>query len=65
MPAGRQCPPSLHDQLSRFTWIEQTPAGPVTQKIFWPWFTLIGTTVTIAVASALRVLLGDRTKPAG
>ena len=51
--------------VTRFSWIEQTPAGPVTQKIFWPWFTLIGTTVTITVASVLRVLLGDRSKPAG
>ena len=51
--------------VSRYSWIEQTSAGPVTQKIYWPWFTLIGTTVTIAVAGVLRVLLGNRSKPGG
>jgi SSS family transporter len=36
--------------LSRFEWTEGTGAAAATFKIHWPWFTLIGTVVTLGTA---------------
>lgn len=36
--------------LSQISWTVEVAGTPETRKIFWPWFTLFGTTVTVAVA---------------
>jgi hypothetical protein len=52
--------------LSQFTWTEIVDGAPVVRKLHWPWFTLIGTTVTILIAAAVRALLpAPKTIPAG
>ena len=52
--------------VSQFSW-DMTVAGKVeAQKVFWPWFTLIGALVTLAVAWITNRLVGLRvvqTKP--
>jgi Na+/proline symporter len=52
--------------LSQFTWTEIVDGAPVVRKLHWPWFTLIGTTVTILIAAAVRALLpSPKSIPAG
>ncbi len=46
--------------LSRFSWNVETGGAAVTQKVFWPWFTLIGTTVTVSVAWVINCRLSLR-----
>jgi len=36
--------------VSQFAWSVEIGGKAETQKVFWPWFTLIGTAVTLAVA---------------
>jgi solute:Na+ symporter, SSS family len=43
--------------VSQFTWTTEVNGQPQTQKVFWPWFTLIGTTVTLGVAWLLTAVL--------
>ncbi len=46
--------------ISRVTWTETAGGVAIEQKIHWPWFTLIGTTVTIVVAAVVRVIFPSR-----
>ena len=46
--------------VSRLAWREMSPAGQLEPvKIAWPWFTLIGTIVTVATARLVSVLTGE------
>jgi SSS family transporter len=45
--------------VSQHSWTETQDGSLTVQKVFWPWFTLIGTGVTVAVASLLQL----RTRP--
>jgi len=42
--------------VSQFSWNENVAGRIVTQKIFWPWFTMIGAAVTLGVARILNFL---------
>lgn len=43
--------------ISRLEWSQTGPAGVSTQaKVAWPWFTLIGTVVTLGIAALVRAL---------
>ena len=44
--------------LSQFTWTTEAGGVKTTHKVFWPWFTLIGTVVTLVVAWAVGRLQG-------
>jgi solute:Na+ symporter, SSS family len=51
--------------ISRFEWTETIAGAPVKHKIHWPWYTLIGTAVTIAVAWVTALFTGGpRPSPA-
>jgi solute:Na+ symporter, SSS family len=43
--------------ISRIEWISADAAVPGKSSIAWPWFTLIGTTLNIALAWLTRALL--------
>ncbi len=45
--------------VSQLEWKAVVNGSEVVQKIAWPWFTLIGTTVTLSVAWLTRWLMGD------
>ena len=49
--------------LSQFYWTAEIGGKPETQKVFWPWFTLIGTVVTLLVAQTVAWLTTDRAAP--
>jgi len=50
--------------VSQFSW-ETTVAGKsVTHKVFWPWFTLIGTVVTLSVAWLVNLFAASKARPA-
>jgi solute:Na+ symporter, SSS family len=42
--------------LSQFSWETVVNGEPIQHKVFWPWFTLIGTIITIAVAWAVNLV---------
>ncbi len=46
--------------VSQLEWKAVVNGSEVAHKIAWPWFTLIGTTVTLSVAWLTRWLMGDR-----
>ena len=46
--------------VSQFDWKTVVNGSEITQKIAWPWFTLIGTTVTLSVAGLTHWLTGGR-----
>jgi len=49
--------------VSQFSWAVEVAGKTETHKVFWPWFTLMGATVTLVVAWVVSVLLGPK-KPA-
>jgi len=42
--------------VSRFSWIENNGGATVVRNIYWPWFTLIGTVITLVVARIVSAL---------
>jgi solute:Na+ symporter, SSS family len=42
--------------LSQFAWTTEVAGQKVEHKVFWPWFTLIGTSLTLAVAWLVNML---------
>jgi solute:Na+ symporter, SSS family len=46
--------------VSQYSWSTVVAGQVVEHKIFWPWFTLIGTMLTLAVAGVLNLLMGTR-----
>jgi SSS family transporter len=46
--------------LSQWRWTQMVDGKAVQAAIFWPWFTLIGTVVTLSVAFAVRKMAGNR-----
>jgi hypothetical protein len=60
--------------LSVMTAIETLPRWHATRafwmrtigtEIFWPWYTLIGVTVTVSTAGALLMFIKSKTQPPG
>jgi solute:Na+ symporter, SSS family len=51
--------------LSQFSWTVEVGGKPETHKVFWPWFTLIGTTIALGVAWCVETLTvaGERKAP--
>lgn len=50
--------------VSQIEWTQLSPSGePVTAKVAWPWYTLIGTLVTLGTAWITRAFQGLRTRP--
>jgi Na+/proline symporter len=43
--------------VSQFEWVERAGPPEVKTRIFWPWFTLIGTIVTLTTAWLTRLLM--------
>jgi uncharacterized membrane protein len=39
--------------VSQFSWMEIVDGNPVQRRVFWPWYTLIGTCVTLLTAFIL------------
>jgi Na+/proline symporter len=50
--------------LPRMTWTKPLWMKVVGSEIFWPWYTLIGTTATVTVAWLVRRLLAQKSEPA-
>jgi solute:Na+ symporter, SSS family len=50
--------------VSRLEWIVSQAPTVQTAKIAWPWYTLIGTTVTLGLAWIVRALFGKQTRGA-
>jgi MFS superfamily sulfate permease-like transporter len=50
--------------VSQFTWTTEVAGQVVEHKIFWPWFTLIGTTLTLLIAAAVNFLAPRRSPSA-
>ena len=48
--------------VSQISWTVESGGKPETQKVFWPWFTLVGTAVTFAVPWIIARF--GRTRPA-
>jgi Na+/proline symporter len=46
--------------LSQFSWTTEVNGESVTHKVFWPWFTLIGTLLTLGVAGLLHQVVPRR-----
>jgi len=46
--------------LSQFSWTTEVDGVTVEHRVFWPWFTLIGTILTLAVAWIVSLLVGTR-----
>ncbi len=46
--------------LSQFSWTTEVGGEKVTHKVFWPWFTLIGTLFTLGVAGLIHRLAPRR-----
>ncbi len=46
--------------LSQFSWTTEVNGETVQHKVFWPWFTLIGTLLTLVVAGIVNVLAPRR-----
>ena len=42
--------------ISRFEWVTAQAPAVLTAKLAWPWFTLIGTTLTVSLAWAARAI---------
>ncbi|HEX5218139.1 MAG TPA: sodium:solute symporter [Verrucomicrobiae bacterium] len=50
--------------LSQFSWTTEVGGDKVEQKVFWPWFTLIGATLTLGAAWTLHQFLpNNRNQP--
>jgi SSS family solute:Na+ symporter len=49
--------------LQRVDWSKPAWMRIVKSEIYWPWYTLIGTIVTLAVALTVRSVLTDRRTP--
>jgi Na+/proline symporter len=47
--------------ITQFEWVVSQAPAYVTAKIAWPWYTLIGTIITLSVAWLMRALLGRKT----
>ena len=45
--------------VSQLEWTQGSGESTAKAKVFWPWFTLIGTTVTLAVGWLTRAILGE------
>jgi len=43
--------------LSQFSWETRVDGEIIVNKVFWPWFTLIGTTITVAIAWLLNLFV--------
>ena len=48
--------------ISQFEWVVSRAPALQTAKIAWPWYTLIGTSITLVLAFITRKLLGDKNK---
>jgi Na+/proline symporter len=46
--------------LSQFSWTAEVAGQAVTNKVFWPWFTLIGTLLTLTVAWIVNLVAGQK-----
>jgi Na+/proline symporter len=46
--------------VSQLEWTQFVDGKEIKAKVFWPWFTLIGTVVTLSVAWLTRLVLGER-----
>ncbi len=46
--------------VSQFEWMEPVNGKPTAQQVFWPWYTTIGTLVTLGVAWLARRWLHPR-----
>jgi hypothetical protein len=42
--------------VSQFQWDQEVNGQMVKTKVFWPWYTLIGSTVTLSVAWLVRMI---------
>lgn len=49
--------------VSQFSWTTAGDGNPVEHKVFWPWFTLIGTIVTLGVAWLVNLFVAPKPKP--
>jgi solute:Na+ symporter, SSS family len=50
--------------VSQYTWTTEVAGQVVEHKIFWPWYTLIGTTLTLAIAAGVNILAPRRSSSA-
>jgi solute:Na+ symporter, SSS family len=50
--------------VSQYTWTSEVAGQMVEHKIFWPWFTLIGTTLTLVIAAGVNFLAPRRSSSA-
>jgi Na+/proline symporter len=46
--------------VSQFQWDQEVNGQMVKTKVFWPWYTLIGATVTLSVAWVVRLIQSPR-----
>jgi solute:Na+ symporter, SSS family len=51
--------------LPRLAWSQAAWQAAVGPEVFWPWYTLIGTLVTLLVAEVVRRVRGEPWRPAG
>ncbi len=48
--------------VSQYSWQTVVDGKTVDHKVFWPWFTLIGTAVTLAVAGAVNLVTAPKVR---
>ena len=48
--------------VSQYSWSTVVDGKTVDHKVFWPWFTLIGTAVTLAVAGAVNLVTAPKVR---
>lgn len=50
--------------VSRYEWTQTTASGEILKvKVAWPWFTLVGTSITLVVAWLTRALFAKKSAP--
>ena len=45
--------------VSQLTWSTTTEGATLTRRVAWPWYSLIGATVTLTVAGLVRLVIGE------
>lgn len=58
--AGMLCSLVAMIAISQYSWATVVAGEPVAHKIFWPWYTLIGTVLTLLIAGAVNLLAPRR-----
>ena len=46
--------------LSQYSWTTEIAGQKIEHKVFWPWFTLIGTLLTLSVAWVVNFFAGSK-----